>query len=538
MKDIYEKLREYSCSDYYGFHMPGHKRNRKVTGADLPYEIDITEIEGFDNLHHPKGILKDLQLRAASLFHSEETYCLVNGSTVGILCGILASTRRGGRILVARNCHKSVYNGIFLQELRPVYVYPQFDRRTGLNGEIRAEDIEGLLNQYKDIQAVVITSPTYDGVMSDVRAIAEVVHAKGIPLIVDEAHGAHFGFHSYFPKNANEKGADIVVHSIHKTLPAFTQTALLHVNGPYADRERVRKYLQMLQTSSPSYVLMAGIGECIRVLEENREEIFGRYVSMLKETRERIDRLSRVRLLRSPKYDPSKIVISVDKAFVKDEGGAAERPMTGWELYHILLERYHLQMEMAAGHYVIAMTGPGDTAEGMTRLVDALTELNEELEARQNEELKSHAEMSVERGSDDRDSDHRENEELKFSEEMPTESRNDGAASDCRENEELNFSAEMSAESGGKMWSALPRAEQEYTPSQAEGRLGEMIEWCKAEGRISLEYAYLYPPGIPIIVPGERISAEAAALIDKYERQGFAIEGIQEKGRIKVMKNG
>ena len=263
MKTIYNYLNEYSESDFYGMHMPGHKRNEKMMENDLPYKIDITEIDGFDDLHHADGIIREAQERAARLYGADETHFLVNGSTVGILSAIMGVTDKGDQILVARNCHKSVYHAIYLNELEPVYVYPEYDEKTGLNGEVKADEIALLLEKNPNIKAVMIVSPTYDGVVSDVKKIAEVAHAHEIPLIVDEAHGAHFGFDPYFPKNANENGADIVIHSVHKTLPSLTQTALLHINGTFVNREKVRMYLHMLQSSSPSYVLMASIDECM-----------------------------------------------------------------------------------------------------------------------------------------------------------------------------------------------------------------------------------------------------------------------------------
>ena len=280
MEYLYDKLKKLENSDVYGFHMPGHKRNGALTGADLPYGLDITEIDGFDDLHHADGILKEAQERAAYIWHADESHYLINGSTVGLISAILGCTHRGDTILMARNCHKSVYNAVFLNELRPVYLYPQLlssgEKEEGdLNGPVTALQVDHALNDNPDIRAVVITSPTYDGVVSDVRSIAECVHRKGIPLILDEAHGAHFGFHPYFPDNGNDLGADIVIHSLHKTLPSLTQTALLHMNGSVADRERVHMYLDILQSSSPSYVLMASMDECVRLMEKKHKEIFG-----------------------------------------------------------------------------------------------------------------------------------------------------------------------------------------------------------------------------------------------------------------------
>lgn len=313
--------------------------------SSIPYQIDITEIEGFDDLHHAHGMLKEAQARAALVYQAEETHFLVNGSTVGILSAVAGVTTKGDTVLVARNCHKSVYHAIYLNELEPVYLYPGFRTDACLNTEISAGDVKRALERYPHIRAVIIVSPTYDGVVSDVESIAATAHEKGVPLIVDEAHGAHFGFHPYFPENSNTKGADIVIHSLHKTLPSLTQTALLHMNGKLVDRGKVRDYLHMLQTSSPSYVLMASIDSCIDLLERRSEDIFESYVEMLERTRQELRELKFLHIAETEHFDRSKIIISVKNT-----------DMTGQMLYKALLEDYHLQMEMAAGTYVLAMT--------------------------------------------------------------------------------------------------------------------------------------------------------------------------------------
>ncbi|MGN1266305.1 MAG: aminotransferase class I/II-fold pyridoxal phosphate-dependent enzyme [Dorea sp.] len=476
MRTLYDRLREYGNSDYYGFHMPGHKRNSDITGAELPYEIDITEIEGFDDLHHADGILVDAQERAARVYHAEETHFLVNGSTVGILSAISGTTKKGDTILVARNCHKSVYHSIYMNELNPVYLYPEFDSEKHLNTEISVQDVKDALEANPDICAVMIVSPTYDGVVSDVQAIADVVHEKGIVLIVDEAHGAHFGFHPYFPENANVKGADIVIHSLHKTLPSLTQTAVLHMNGNLVNRDKVRKYLDMLQSSSPSYVLMASIDACIALLEEEGEHLFDSYVQMLADARERLAGLKHLQMIETEHYDPSKIVISVQNTQMKSR-----------ELYWKLLNEYHLQMEMVAGTYVIAMTSVGDTQEGMDRLVNALLQIDQEAGEK---------------------------------------------------------SPDAQMESVGRMI----QQEVIYSTAVMEHMLDEMPEdagvhkkmfsWEDSVGYISTEYAYLYPPGCPIIVPGERISKEAVDMLLWYKRQDFSVEGLKKEKYIEVLMNG
>lgn len=570
---LYEKLISYRDSDYYGFHMPGHKRNPELTGAELPYGIDITEIEGFDDLHHARGILQEAQERAARLYGAEETHYLVNGSTCGILSAIMGCTRKGDRILMARNCHKSAYHAAFLNELRVEYVYPGYLGEYDLNGEIDAEDVRRILKEDARairemrvsgsmqgsekrgvtgeslarrgrICAVVITSPTYDGVVSDVGAIAEVAHEYGIPVIVDEAHGAHFGFHPYFPQNANALGADVVIHSLHKTLPALTQTALFHMNGNIVVREEVRRYLHIFQSSSPSYVLMAGMDECIRLLETKGKTLFAEYVEILEQTRHALRKLRCLRLAEpseaqfaeeipctrsvdevskmrggtssSMQFDRSKIVVSA-----KGTGKSGK-----W-LYQLLLERYHLQMEMAAGTYVIAMTSVGDTREGMERLVKALLEIDGQLW--QNRSAGKFSEMDVE--------------------------------SDLLQTMEEGFLEEGEPESSrlrvGRAFE-LPRPEQVYTSAEAvrmerdkrETRPGNQrtrdcrgmdrretdtsLPWEACEGRVSAEYAYLYPPGIPLLVPGERISCEILERLELYRSLDFDIEGLERAGKIKV----
>ena len=468
METLYSRLKAYSDTDYYGFHMPGHKRNQIRFGEGLPYGIDITEIEGFDDLHHADGIIKEAQQEAARLYGAEETKFLVNGSTAGILSAVLGCTKKGDQILVARNCHKSVYHAIFLNELEPVYLRPGFSRQFQLNTEISVSAVKAALTKHSRIKAVVIVSPTYDGVVSDIESIAEAVHERGIPLIVDEAHGAHFGFHPYFPENALKKGADVVIHSLHKTLPSLTQTALLHMRGEYIDKRRISSYLDMLQSSSPSYILMASIHECIRMLREEKEQLFEPYVRNLDTLRKNLQNLKHLKLVQTEHYDRSKLVISV-----------RHTDMSGRELYRELLEKYHLQMEMAAGSYVLAMTSPGDTKEGFARLEQALFELDAAAKLRENVQEDDIAKLP--------------------------------------ENPVICTSAKA-ALCGAKETTYLP------------------VE--KSEGMISLEYAYLYPPGCPMIVPGERISRECIKRLAGYQKLGFKIEGLEKEGSIGVWNNG
>ena len=487
MKSLYERLKEYSETDYYAFHMPGHKRKREVE-AGLPYEIDITEIGDFDDLHHASGILRDAMKRAANVYHAEETQFLINGSTVGILSAIMGSTEKGDRILVARNSHKSVYHAILMQELNPVYLYPEYQEGNPINGAICAKDVEAKLQEYTDIKAVVIVSPTYDGVVSDVEKIAKISHERGIPLIVDEAHGAHFGFHPYFPENANQAGADIVIHSIHKTLPSLTQTALLHMNGRMINRENVRRYLQMLQSSSPSYVLLASIDACVGFLENESAEAFEKYVRQLQEVRTQLRELKNLQLLETPCYDYSKIVIAVNHTKIN-----------GKMLYRHLEKEFCLQLEMAAGTYVIAMTSLADTKEGYERLACALKEIDASLSDTGNIEKLSDKETIDDIG--------------KLLKKEPA------GNIDKLQNKETIVNIIK-----------LPEAEQ----VKSHGSKRKSFKRKDSIGKVSAEMVYLYPPGIPLLVEGERISEEVILYLGKHEEMGFEIEGCKRKGRIEV----
>ncbi|MGN0351488.1 MAG: aminotransferase class I/II-fold pyridoxal phosphate-dependent enzyme [Roseburia sp.] len=482
MQELDQKLIQYGKSDMYPFHMPGHKR-QKLDFAN-PYEIDITEIEGFDNLHHAEGILKEAQTRAAELYGAKKSFYLVNGSTCGILAAICACTLKHDKILIARNSHKAVFHAVFLNELQAEYLYPE--RNTfGIQGQITPEQVEEALQKNPDISAVLVTSPTYEGVVSDIRKIAEIAHAHQVPLIVDEAHGAHFGFSKGFPEEAGKNGADVVIMSLHKTLPSFTQTALLHIFSDRVDAEKVEKYLGIFETSSPSYILMAGMEQCIRYVREEKDSLFSEYEEKLEQFYDRGKKLKHLHVLcrenfsKEPAtkkiaaydWDPSKIVI-----FSKED------TYTGAMLHRELLEKYHLEMEMVSAEYVLAMTSIMDTEEGFERLAQALEQIDDRLE----------------------------------------KAMTKGQYSDSKE----HLVASMYRPKKAKLQIA-----------QAENLASKEVSFQEAVGQISAEYIYLYPPGIPVIVPGEVLEQELLEKIERCMELGLSVEGaknIWEK-RIKIV---
>ncbi len=365
-ESLYEKLIQYGKSDIYPFCMPGHKRNFRVPGIENPYDIDITEVDGFDNLHDPSGMIKKMQKRFCDVYGAKQVLMSVNGSSAGMLAA-LSAVPKGGTVCVARNCHKSVFDGLSINGRKVYYLYPEeVIEGSMIYGGVSPEDVENLLKRHSNIKAVLITSPTYEGFLSDVKTIAEIVHKYETILIVDEAHGAHLPYHDAFPVSAIYLGADIVVQSLHKTLPSLNQTALVFINGDEELARKVERALSVFTTTSPSYGLMASMEYCVEWCVDNESE-FNTYVQQLKTFRERYSNLQAVDLLGEEMIgqyhifdvDPSKL------CFVS-------RQMSGAELGRYLLKEHKLQMEAAGSRHVLGMTSVMDTEEGFQRLYKGL----------------------------------------------------------------------------------------------------------------------------------------------------------------------
>ena len=398
-RTLAESLAAYADSDYYPFHMPGHKRRLTEMLPDFPEalqraaRLDITEIDGFDNLHDPEGILKDAEEKAAALYGADSCYYSVNGSTAGLLTAISAAVPEGGKLILARNCHKAVYHSIYLRRLTPVYLYPDIVPGTSLAGTLTKEQIEAALIQNPDASAVLLTSPTYDGITADIASIAETVHRFGKTLIVDAAHGAHFGFHPGFPKSPVALGADLTIVSLHKTMPCLTQT------GTKWSRK---------MTSETGFLMDSG-----KILSETSKTC-----------------------------------------------------LTGKRFYDILLKQYHLQMEMAAGNYVTAIMTCCDTADGWQRLWDALKEIDDFCVA---------------------------------------------ADEPVQENRKLL---------------AYPVLKQQISLTDALDAPKAQVPLTEAVGQTAGAFINLYPPGIPIVAPGEQITQEAVDVITRYRQMNLPVQGV------------
>ena len=468
-----DKLTQYVSEEYIPFHMPGHKRNTEKYGIlNEVNRYDITEIDGFDNYHHPTGIIKEEFEEASRIYGSDESFYLVNGCSCGVLAAVSSVFDRGSTVLVARNCHKSVYNAIYMQELTAVYIYPDTDRDTGIYAAVSPDMIKAALEEHTDIKGIIITSPTYEGIVSDIKEIAKIAHKNKIPLIVDEAHGAHFNFYSKFPESALDMGADIVIQGLHKTMPSLTQTAVMHVKSSLVDKERLRRYISIYQTTSPSYLFMASIGSCIRSAADMQQE-FELYYENLSRLRNKCEGLINLRLYEPDKnmchdFDASKLVLVTQNADID-----------GRTLAGILKERYKIETEMASLKYIILMTSVCDDFSHYDRLYEALAETD----------------------------------------------RNLGNVSKDRKDVITIPQIEV------KNQKAV------YSIYKALNMDCEDVDLDASLNRMAGDYVYVYPPGIPIIVPGEIISEGTIRSIKIYKQHSLEVIGLTHGDeQIKVVK--
>lgn len=472
MEHLFHKLWENGESDFYPCHMPGHKRRACGQLPEVLAKLDITEIDGFDNLHQPEGILYELQKKAALLYGADESFYLVNGSTAGILSAVSCVLPMGGHILMGRNCHRSAYHAAYLRDLEISFLYPQVCGEYDIFDGVTAGEVQDALDREPDVGAVLIVSPTYEGRISDIQAIARAVHDRGIPLIVDEAHGAHLGLAEGLAPNSCQAGADLVIHSVHKTLPALTQTALLHVKGSLIHRDYLKRFLHIYQTSSPSYLLMASIDNALSYVEKEGKWAFERFQKRFMLMQERLSACRRLRILPADpqRQDVGKLVISVKGTYLN------KAPLNGKDLYDILREKYHLQPEMAAGSYVLAMFTVGDSEEGYSRMEQALLEIDSRLW------------------------------------------RQSGA-----EDSDL-FLYGLQGTGHGTL--SLKTAWEMET---------ESVDISESVGRYAGEFVNLYPPGVPVLAPGELIAEDTCSNLRRCLERGLTVQGLEiQNGRIKV----
>lgn len=458
---LFRQLHSYGETDYYPYHMPGHKRIQLGEMPEQLLKADITEIDGFDNLHQPEGILRRLQESANALYGAQETFYLINGSTGGILTAVSAALPRGGHLLMARDCHRSAYHAAYLRGLKLSYICSERVEGFEFHEAVTPAQVERALDREPDIGAVLIVSPTYEGRIADVEEIARVVHSRGIPLLVDEAHGAHLGLAEGFSPGSCTLGADIVIHSVHKTLPSMTQTALLHLSGDLIDRERIRRYLHIYQSSSPSYLLMAGICDAMEIVETQGRERFAWFRQRYERMLERLKTCMHFRFV--PWQDVERCRQDIGKLVIH----TGQSGLSGKWLYQTLLERYHLQCEMAAGNYCLAMFTMADGEEAYVRMEQALLELDGQL---------------TQQG--------------------------------CGWQNELAV--------------YLPEPVIAYPMEQAWDMPCKTVKLSDAVGRPAADFVNLYPPGIPLLVPGEVLTDSLYRQITDALDRKLSLQGVEE----------
>lgn len=373
---LYEKLIEYSKKGRYPLHMPGHKRQVKLFEGVDPYDIDITEIKDFDNLHNARGIIKEAMDAVSNFLGTDRTWFVVNGSTCSNLAAIHAVTEIDDHIVVGLNCHWSVTNAAEIRNLKVTFIEPTPIDDLQIKGGYNPEKLEKILAENSDIKAVVLTSPTYDGIISDIESLAKVVHEHDAVLIVDEAHGAHLGISDQWPEPAYNKGADVVIQSAHKMLPAMTQTSFLHLMGNRVDEEKVSHALDLYESSSPSYVLMASLDYAMKYAQEEGNEKLNKLLTTLNYFRETVNNTHHFSTSdksfegKSDIYaiEPSKLPIIIKN-----------NAISGEELADILRYEYNYEVEFAKETYVLAMTSMCDNFEKIEELARAIQDIDEKI---------------------------------------------------------------------------------------------------------------------------------------------------------------
>lgn len=476
---LFQALRERRLRGEASFHVPGHKfgslmdkEECGIFGAVMG--IDYTEIEGLDDLHHPEGVILQAERLAAACFGAEESYLLVGGSTVGNLAAIGAVCSRGDRILVQRNVHKSVIHGLMLAGAEAVFLQPEMDSATGLATGVKLEVLLQALVQYPEAKAVLLSNPNYYGMGMDLGPYAEAAHHAGMPLLVDEAHGAHFGLHPAMPPSALSRGADLVVQSTHKMLTAMTMGAMLHVQGPRIHRSRLKQRLAMLQSSSPSYPLMASLDLARRLAGTVGPALLEERLGWLKDWEAEVRDLSGIRLV-EPAIMGERATCDYRDPFKITLYDSSYR-LTGFKLQELLGE-YGIMSEMADDRHVLLACSLATEHRDLERLLAALQQLDSRLE------------------------------EGEW-----------GAAPP-----ERHVPVPLPGEDYGDAAVGLP-VRMDMDDPDAFGSV-KTLPLEDAVGYPSAETVIPYPPGIPLLFAGERIRPEAVRRIRRLAQAGARFQG-------------
>lgn len=476
---LFSGLLEHAKKNPIQFHIPGHKKGMGMHPAFREFigenalSIDLINIAPLDDLHHPKGIIKEAQELAAEAFGADHTFFSVQGTSGAIMAMILATCKPGDKIIVPRNVHKSIMSAIIFAGAIPVFIHPVMDERLGISHGITEKAVEKALQSHPDAAALLVINPTYFGIAGDLRSIVRLAHHHGIPVLVDEAHGVHIHFHEDLPISAMQAGADMAATSVHKLGGSLTQTSILNVREGLVDVDRVKTVMSMLTTTSTSYILLASLDMARQHLSLNGRQMIERAIRLAEKAREMINEIPRIycvgrEILGKPAtyaMDSTKLLIHVH-----DLG------ITGWEVENWLREKYQIEVEMSDLYNILCFITAGDTEETIQTLVNALRDLS-----------------------------------VEFAHVQPEE----------------------------KPAISLPRIPVlSSSPRDAFYAETETVPLAEAAGRVITEFIMVYPPGIPIFLPGEVITEENIAYIQENIRAGLPVQGPEDESlkTIKVVK--
>ena len=469
---LFEALLTYVNNDTIPFHVPGHKKGvgmdqqfREFIGTNA-MAIDVTVFEQVDSLHHPSGPIAEAQKLAADAFKADHTFFCVHGTSGALHAMILSVLREGEKIIVPRNVHKSVTTGLALIGAVPVYIQPEIDSMTGTALNVTPETVENALQEHPDARGVFVINPTYFGVAADLEAIATLVHEQDIPLMVDEAHGPHLSFHKDLPMSAMEAGADICAQSTHKIIGSLTQSSMLHVREGRVDHRRVQSALNLLHTTSPSYILLASLDVARRQMMTEGFQLLEKIQSLSHQARERVNAIDGFHCFGAENngkpgfygFDPAKLTITC-----RDLG------ISGHQLEGLLSREYHIQPELSDLYNVLCTLSIGNTQEQIDALISALESISQS---------------------------YRHNR-------VPSSSETDIVI-------------------------MPPIPTQKLSPREAMHCHTLLLPLWESIGKISAEFLMVYPPGIPLLCPGELISEELVLYIETQREAGLWIQGTED----------
>ncbi|MEB3225329.1 MAG: aminotransferase class I/II-fold pyridoxal phosphate-dependent enzyme [Synechococcus sp.] len=471
MTPLLSRLLTLTHDNHAPFYAPGHKGGQgifhglqRAWGIEI-FRADLPELPDLDNLFAPEGVILEAQTLAAATFGADQTWFLVNGSTCGIVAAILATVGEGEKMLLPRNIHQSAISGLILSGAIPVFVNPPYDPQWDLSYGLTPEAVELAFQVHPDIKAVLVLSPTYQGVCPDLEAIAKITHRKNVPLIVDEAHGGHFQFHPDLPSTALALGADVTIQSTHKTLGAMTQASMFHIQGSRVSPQKINRALQLVESTSPSYLLLASLDAAREQMATMGEELWSQALNLARQVRQDLATIPGIKVFDPPPqagihgFDPTRLTVDVSGL-----------GLTGYEADEILTEKLGVIAELPLGRSLTFILTFGNTETNIQSLREAFRELSQNHRSSQS--------LSIAQGL-----------------ETSTETLYD-----------------------------LPQ----LSPRQAFFGGSKTVPIENSMGHICAELLCPYPPGIPALMPGEKITAATLEKLRQILKLGGVITGAND----------